>query len=78
MNILRNGGCHEHQPNQLVLRNNDVILSVDGVKVNEANHLQERVALRRPGEGSKPWKYGVLVLPPYIQRTPLLLNGLEN
>lgn len=45
VNILRNSTAESGG-----LRNNDVILSVDGFQVNEANHLQERVALRRPGD----------------------------
>ncbi|MCC5926318.1 MAG: trypsin-like peptidase domain-containing protein [Bacteroidetes bacterium] len=45
VNILRNSSAETGG-----LRNNDVILSVDGFNVNEANHLQERVALRRPGD----------------------------
>lgn len=32
------------------LRRNDVVLSVNGAEVNEANQLQEKVALHRPGD----------------------------
>lgn len=32
------------------LRANDVILSVDGIKVNESNQLQQKIAVRNPGE----------------------------
>lgn len=32
------------------LRSKDVILSVDGVEVNEANQLQQKIAVRNPGD----------------------------
>jgi len=69
VNILRNSAAES-----IGLRNNDVILSVDGVKVNEANHLQERVALRRPGEevNLEIWRSGTTTT------YTVLLNGLEN
>lgn len=32
------------------LQSSDVILSVDGIKVNEANQLQQKIAVRKPGD----------------------------
>ena len=55
VNILRNSTAEAGG-----LRNNDIIMSVDGFRVNEANQLQERVALRRPGEevSLEVWRAG--------------------
>jgi len=56
------------------LRVNDVILSVDGFSVNEANELQERIALRRPGEevALVVWRGGRAL------ETNLRLLGMED
>lgn len=45
INLVRNGAA-----DSAGLKVSDVILSVNGVDVNEANELQEKIALRRPGE----------------------------
>jgi serine protease Do len=67
--VVRNGAAFAGG-----LRVSDVILSVDGVSVNEANELQERIALRRPGEDVSllVWRGGQ----PF--QTNLKLLGMED
>jgi serine protease Do len=67
--VVRNGAAFTGG-----LRLNDVILSVDGFSVNEANELQERIALRRPGEEVSlvVWRGGRSV------ETSLRLLGMED
>ncbi|MCH8494062.1 MAG: trypsin-like peptidase domain-containing protein [Balneolales bacterium] len=69
INILRNGAAEAVR-----LRNSDVILSVDGAFVNEANELQERIALKRPGEtvSLEIWRRGELL------DVQVLLSGLTD
>jgi len=45
VNAIRDGSAWESG-----IRRNDVILEVNGASVNEANQLQERVAMYRPGD----------------------------
>lgn len=69
INILRNGAA-----DAVRLRNNDVILSVDGALVNEANELQERISLKRPGEtvALEIWRRGE------VMDVQVLLSGLSD
>jgi len=69
VNIARNGAADLGG-----LRLSDVIIDVDGFEVNEANELQARIALQRPGDSVAMtiWRNGEL-LP-----ITLRVNGLEN
>jgi serine protease Do len=69
VNIARNGAADLGG-----LRLSDVIIDVDGFEVNEANELQARIALQRPGDSvvMTIWRNGEL-LP-----ITLRVNGLEN
>ncbi len=55
INLVRNGAA-----DTAGLKVSDVIMSVNGVDVNEANELQEKIALHRPGEvvNLKIWRSG--------------------
>jgi Do/DeqQ family serine protease len=69
INLVQNGAA-----DNAGLKVSDVIMSVNGVDVNEANELQEKIALRRPGEfvTLKIWRSGE-----YID-VSMELAGLEN
>lgn len=69
INLVRNGAA-----DNAGLRVSDVIMSVNGADVNEANELQEKIALHRPGEEVtlRVWRSGR-----YLE-IPTQLYGLEN
>lgn len=69
VNIARNGAADRGG-----LRLSDVILDVEGFEVNEANELQARIALQRPGDpvGMSIWRNGEIL------KISINVNGLEN
>jgi serine protease Do len=69
INLVRNGAA-----DNAGLRVSDVIMSVNGAEVNEANELQEKIALHRPGEEVtlRIWRSGR-----YLD-VSMQLAGLEN
>lgn len=56
--VASGGAADKHN-----LQQNDVILSVNGVEVNESNQLQEKIAVLRPGEivRLKIWRDGTII-----------------
>ena len=69
INLVRNGTAAKAG-----LKVSDVIVSVNGIDVNEANELQEKIALHRPGEEVtlKIWRSGR-----YFDLS-MVLAGLDN
>lgn len=58
MTVAQNGAAEKSG-----LRRHDVILSVNGSEVNEANELQEKIAVLRPGEivNLRVWRAGEVI-----------------
>jgi serine protease Do len=69
VNLVRGGSADKGG-----LRMRDIVLSVNGMEVNEANELQTRIAVMRPGETVRlvVWREG--------REVPLsfALTGLES
>jgi serine protease Do len=69
VNLVRGGSADKGG-----LRMRDIVLSVNGLEVNEANELQTRIAVMRPGETVRlvVWREGREV------KLSFALTGLEN
>lgn len=69
VNLVRGGSADKGG-----LRMRDIVLSVNGMEVNEANELQTRIAVMRPGETVRlvVWREGREVMLSFA------LTGLEN
>jgi Do/DeqQ family serine protease len=69
INLARNGAAFKAG-----LRVSDVILSVNGIQVNEANELQAKIALYRPGDevNLNIWRSGKQM------EVNIMLTGMEN
>jgi Do/DeqQ family serine protease len=69
VNLVRGGAADKGG-----LRMRDIVLSVNGIEVNEANELQTRIAVLRPGENVELsiWREG------RVMKLEFELSGLEN